>query len=209
MPDGSALSLYVFSAFVFAITPGPGMLYVLTRSIKGGRSEGYASSVGTAFGGMFHVVAAALGISAILAASSIAYTVVKYIGAGYLIYLGVRTLMKWNADDEHETTQNGGTWQALRQGIVTEMLNPKTALFFLAFIPQFIDPQGIVPLQFVILGTISLIFNTSADIVVATLAGPIGSMLQRRRRMRQAQRVFSGTTLIALGVYAAASGEKS
>jgi threonine/homoserine/homoserine lactone efflux protein len=209
MPDASALSFFIFSAFVLAITPGPGMLYVLTRSIKGGRSEGYASSVGTAFGGLFHVVAAALGISAILAASSIAYTLVKYVGAGYLIYLGIRTLMKRDDSGDHETTTSGGLWHALRQGIITEVLNPKTALFFLAFIPQFINPQGSVPLQFVILGTISVMLNTSADIVVATLAGPIGNMLQRRRKMRQAQRIFSGTTLIALGVYAAASGEKS
>ena len=205
----SALSVFLVSAFILAITPGPGMLYVLTRSIKGGRSEGYASSVGTAIGGLFHVVAAALGISAILAASSVAYHLVKYIGAGYLIFLGVRTLLRRSEAHEVESVSSGGAWPALRQGILTEILNPKTALFFLAFIPQFVDPQGSVPLQFVVLGTISVCLNTSADLVVATLAGPIGTMLQQRRRMREAQRVFSGATLIALGVYAAASGDKS
>ncbi|MEL7236850.1 MAG: LysE family translocator, partial [Chloroflexota bacterium] len=196
------------AAFVLAVTPGPGILYVLTRSLRGGRGEGYASAFGTTIGGMFHVIAAAAGLSAVLATSAVAFTVVKYAGAAYLIYLGVKTIMAPDhveADDTDIESTDGG---ALRQGIVTELLNPKTALFFLAFIPQFINPESVIFTQFIIFGSISVLMNTTADIVVATLAGPIGYQLKTRRALRTGQRMFTGTGLIALGVYVAVAGEE-
>lgn len=209
MPDAAAFSLFLAAAIVLAITPGPGIFYVLARSIKGGRREGYASAAGTAVGGLFHVVAAALGISAVLAASAETFTVVKYAGAAYLIYLGIRAL---TAPDEapelDETGQQRETRRVFFQGITTEILNPKTALFFLAFIPQFVNPRGTVVLEFIVLGSISVFLNTSVDIVVATLAGPIGVQLKKRARLRKAQRAFSGVSLIALGAYVALSGEQ-
>jgi threonine/homoserine/homoserine lactone efflux protein len=198
MPDAATFGLYLTAAIILAITPGPGILYVLTRSLKGGRYEGYTSALGTAVGGLFHVVAAAFGLSAILATSAVAFHLVKYLGAGYLIYLGIRTLLR-NDDFVIDTTKSSANQRAFSQGILTEILNPKTALFFLAFIPQFINPQGSVVLQFIVLGSISVLLNTSVDILVATLAGTIGAQLQKRRTLRKAQRYFTGGSLIALG----------
>ena len=208
MPDSTAFGLFFAAAVVLAITPGPGIFYVLARSIHGGRREGYASAAGTAVGGLFHVVAAALGVSAVLAASATAFSIVKYIGAAYLIYLGVRALLSKESPIELDNSTRRASKRAFYQGITTEVLNPKTALFFLAFIPQFINPHGVVVLEFLLLGSISVLLNSSVDIVVATLAGPIGAQLQRRARLRQAQRLFSGFSLIALGAYVALSGEK-
>lgn len=204
MPDSATFGLFFAAAFVLAITPGPGIFYVLARSIHGGRREGYASAAGTAVGGLFHVLAAALGVSAVLAASAEAFTIVKYAGAAYLIYLGIRALMRKDTVVEVDAGTAGR--RAFLQGITTEVLNPKTALFFLAFIPQFVDPKGAVVLEFIVLGSISVALNTSADLVVATLAGPIGAQLKRRAGLRKAQRVFSGVSLIALGAYVALAG---
>lgn len=210
MFDFQTFTLYFTAAFILAITPGPGMFYVLTRSIKGGQREGYASSFGTAIGGLFHVFAAALGLSAILATSALAFNLIKYLGAAYLVFLGIRMLMKEeHLDLEADMTTTHNYRRAIRQGIVTEVLNPKTALFFLAFIPQFIDPTGSVVLQFIALGSLSVFLNTSADLVVATLAGPISSQLRRRASLRRAQRILSGSGLIALGAYVAFSGSEA
>jgi threonine/homoserine/homoserine lactone efflux protein len=208
MPDTVTFGLYLTAAIVLAITPGPGIFYVLTRSIKGGRGEGYASALGTAAGGLFHVFAAALGLSAILATSALAFNLVKYIGAAYLIYMGIRTLRSKDeafAVQSHASRKNN---RAFYQGVLTEMLNPKTALFFLAFIPQFVNPLHPVVPQFMLLGCISVFLNTSVDFVVATLAGPIGTQLQKRVLLRKGQRIFSGCGLIALGTYVAFSGSE-
>jgi threonine/homoserine/homoserine lactone efflux protein len=209
MPDIATFALYLSAAFVLAITPGPGIFYVLTRSLKGGRREGYASAFGTAVGGLFHVVAAALGLSAILATSAIAFNIVKYVGAAYLIYLGIRTLLSKDEALDVESATHSKNNRAFYQGIVTEVLNPKTALFFLAFIPQFINPASAVVPQVMLLGCISVFLNTSVDVVVATMAGPIGSQLKRRAGLRKAQRMFSGGSLIALGTYVALSSGES
>lgn len=206
MPTPTALSVYLAAAILFAMTPGPGMIYILTRSLKGGRGEGYTSSLGTAVGGLFHVVAAALGLSAILASSALAFELVKYLGAAYLIYLGIRTILRKDEVLETEEVETGRLKNAFSQGVVTEVLNPKTALFFLAFIPQFINPQGSVVLQFILLGSLSVFLNTLSDFVVATLAGSIGSVLKKYRTARRAQKMFTGGAMIALGVYVAFAG---
>lgn len=208
MLDTAKFGLFLTAAILLAITPGPGIFYVLTRSLKGGRAEGIASAFGTAVGGFAHVVGAALGLSAILATSSIAFTIVKYIGAAYLVYLGIRTL---RSDDDILLDTNvpaSTTRNTFRQGIITEVLNPKTALFFLAFIPQFINPQANVILQFALLGSISVALNTSADIVIALLAGPIGQWLRTSARFRRRQRLFTGWSLIGLGAYVAVADNK-
>jgi threonine/homoserine/homoserine lactone efflux protein len=207
MPDPAAFALFFTAALILAVTPGPGIFYVLTRSINGGRREGIVSAGGTAIGGLVHVFGAALGLSAILATSAIAFGVIKYAGATYLIYLGIRTLM---SRDEHvmiDGDQSRSTRRAFLQGITTEILNPKTALFFLAFIPQFIDPQGVIVLQFILLGCISVALNTGVDIVVAALADPIGHWLRNSVKFRRGQRMFSGCGLIALGAYVAVADD--
>ncbi len=208
MPDAATFGLFLAAAVMLAITPGPGIFYVLARSIKGGRREGYASAAGTAVGGLFHVVAAALGVSALLAASATAFAVVKYAGAAYLVYLGIRALLSREQPLALDGAARRESRRAFYQGVTTEVLNPKTALFFLAFIPQFVNPKGAVVLEFVLLGGISVLLNSSVDLVVATLAGPIGAQLKRRATLRRAQRLFSGVSLIALGVYVAIAGNR-
>ena len=205
MPSSTEFSIFLSTAILLAITPGSGIFYVLTRSLKGGRGEGYASSLGTGVGGLFHVVAGALGLSAILASSAIAFSLVKYLGALYLIYLGIQAILH-----RHETLLvpddkfvDVGHRRAFYQGVTTEMLNPKTALFFLAFVPQFINLSGSITTQFILLGCISVFLNTSVDVIVATLAGPIGHHLKTHPRLRQFQSVFTGSGLVALGLYVA------
>jgi threonine/homoserine/homoserine lactone efflux protein len=207
MLDTSRFGLFVAAAILLAITPGPGMLYVLTRSLKGGRGEGLASSFGTAVGGFAHVIAAALGLSAILATSSVVFALVKYVGAVYLIYLGIRALLTKD-DIALEGIASSTIGKAFRQGIITEVLNPKTALFFLAFIPQFINPQENIILQSVILGSISIALNTSADAIVAMLAGSIGQWLRSHQQFRRKQQLFTGWSLIGLGTYVALADDK-
>src|SRR5579863_9290970 len=131
--------LFLAAAVLLAITPGPGIFYVLARTLAGGRKEGIQSTLGTFVGGLFHVCAAALGISAILAASAVAFHTVKYAGAAYLVWLGVRMIRSRNTEMPAETSAPARN--AFRQGILTEVLNPKTALFFLSFIPQYIAPE--------------------------------------------------------------------
>src|SRR3979411_134537 len=137
MIDSHHFLLFLAAALVLAITPGPGIFYVLARTLAGGRREGIESSLGTFFGGSFHVFAAALGVSAILAASAVAFHTVKYAGPAYLVWLGVRMIRARNAEMPAQTA--AAVQGSFRQGILTEALNPKTALFFLSFIPQFIS----------------------------------------------------------------------
>src|SRR5216684_3658416 len=202
MIDLHRLALFLAAALVLAITPGPGIFYVLARTLAGGRREGIHSSLGTFLGGLFHVFAAALGVSAILAASAMAFHTVKYAGAAYLMWLGIRMIRTRNA--EMPAQPAAPTEGSFRQGILTEALNPKTALFFLSFIPQFIAAgRGHVFFQFIVLGAISVILNTTADLVVVLLAAPLERKLKNSARFRRNQRVASGVGMIGLGAYVA------
>jgi threonine/homoserine/homoserine lactone efflux protein len=160
-------------------------------------------------GGLVHVAAAAFGLSAILAASAIAFETVRYAGAAYLIYLGYRMIRTRHQDDaklQSADTSHG----TFAQGVITEVLNPKTALFFLSFIPQFVSVrQGHVAAQFLMLGTISVTLNTCADILVACFAGPLGARMKRSAKLRTRQRAASGAAMIGLGVYVAAARSKA
>jgi threonine/homoserine/homoserine lactone efflux protein len=205
--DAHRFVLFFAAALVLAVTPGPGIFYVLARSLAGGRREGIHSSLGTFVGGLFHVFAAALGVSAILAASAVAFHTVKYAGAAYLVWLGIRMIRARNA--ELAVATSGPSQGAFRQGILTEALNPKTALFFLSFIPQFIAPErGHVFLQFVVLGALSVILNTTADLLVVLLAVPLERKLKYNARFRRRQRVASGLGMITLGAYVAFADTK-
>jgi threonine/homoserine/homoserine lactone efflux protein len=202
MLDAHRFLLFFAAALLLAATPGPGIFYVLARSLSGGRREGILSSFGTFVGGLSHVLAAALGISAILAASTAAFHTVKYAGASYLVWLGIRMIRTRNA--EMAVSAEKPSQGAFRQGILTEVLNPKTALFFLSFIPQFIAPErGHVFLQFVLLGALSVILNTAADLLVVALAVPLERKLKNGARFRRGQRVASGVGMITLGAYVA------
>ncbi|MCA3274550.1 MAG: LysE family translocator [Roseomonas sp.] len=206
MPDITQFSLYVAAALLLAITPGPGIFYVAARSLAGGRAEGIASSFGTALGGLVHVVAGALGVSALVLASAELFTVLKLLGAAYLIWLGLRTIMDARRSAGHDHLAGAisapamGTRRAFREGVVVEALNPKTAAFFLAFIPQFLDPSaGAVALPFILLGCISVALNTLADIVVALGASRIREGAGARPGLIRRLREISGASMIALG----------
>jgi threonine/homoserine/homoserine lactone efflux protein len=207
MFDAHRFLLFFAAALVLALTPGPGIFYVLARSLAGGRREGILSSLGTFVGGSFHVFAAALGVSAILATSAVAFHTVKYAGAVYLVWLGIGMIRARNA--ELAVTSSAPTRNAFRQGVLTEALNPKTALFFLSFIPQFISASGgHVFLQFVVLGTISVMLNTTADLLVVLAAAPLEQKLKHNARFRSRQRVASGLGMIGLGAYVALADAK-
>jgi threonine/homoserine/homoserine lactone efflux protein len=205
MPDLLQLALFLAAAFVLAVTPGPGIFYVAARSLAGGRAEGVASSFGTGLGGLVHVVAGSLGVSALVLASAELFTVLKLVGAAYLVWLGLRTFR--SAHKQALGLDGGlagpaiGTWRAFREGVLVEALNPKTAAFFLAFIPQFVDPAaGHVAVHFVLLGTISVVLNTAVDIVVAVAASRIREGAAARPALVRRLREGSGAALIALGI---------
>jgi threonine/homoserine/homoserine lactone efflux protein len=203
--EGTRFLLFMSAATVLALSPGPGMLYVLSRTLHGGRREGLLSATGTFVGGLVHAAAAGLGLSAILMRSALAFEVVRYAGACYLIYLGISMIRNRRAS-MFGVAQESQSRQSFFQGITTEVLNPKTALFFLSFIPQFVSPaKGHVILQFLIFGTISVILNTAADLVVVGFAGSLAQRLAHRPQLMQRQRTVSGVGMIGLGIYVAAS----
>lgn len=212
MFDFTRITLFLTAAVLLAIAPGPGMLYVLARSLAGGKREGVLSALGTFLGGMVHVFAAALGLSIILARSAVAFAAVKYLGASYLCFLGVRMILEARRDNANPAAilsaiqpQRNPHWQ----GVATEVLNPKTALFFLSFIPQFVTHGGgHIFLQFVTLGTISVVLNTTADLIVIALAGPLGTRIRSSAVFRRRQRTVTGAIMIGLGTYLATSESK-
>ena len=205
MPDLTQFALYVAAALVLAVTPGPGIFYVAARTLAGGRVEGVASSFGTGLGGMVHVLAGSLGVSALVLASAELFTVLKLLGAAYLVWIGVRTIQ--SVRREAATALAGGpvtppmgARRAFREGVLVEALNPKTAAFFLAFIPQFVDPAARgVGIQIVVLRSISLAFNTLADVVVAYAASSIRAGAAARPNLIRRLREGSGAAMIALG----------
>ena len=193
------------AALVLALTPGPGLAYVVARTAAGGRGAGLASCIGTGLGGLLHVAAAATGLSLLLAESATALSVAKWVGAAYLVYLGVRMLRAKPSPEVAVTAPIGRARGALVEGIVVEALNVKTALFFLAFLPQFVSDGSPVGVQLVAMGCVCVALNTLVDVAAvfgaARLLGADGFGQQRARRLNQA----SGVTLIGLGVTLAAS----
>jgi threonine/homoserine/homoserine lactone efflux protein len=193
---------FLFAALLLAITPGPGIAYVVARTVSSGRREGLASCFGTGVGGMAHVLAAALGVSVVVAQSAMAFNLVKYIGAAYLIFLGVRILMrKDGAAVSVEAGGSKGVHRAFLEGIVVEVMNVKTALFFLAFLPQFASPTDLLIPQLVVLGSICVTLNTLIDVVAVFAAQRLlKSGPARAARARWLTR-FSGGTMVGLGIF--------
>ena len=193
---------FAIAAVVLAITPGPGIAYVVARTVAGGRSEGLASCFGTGIGGMLHVLAAALGLSLVVAQSAVAFNLVKYLGAAYLVYLGIRLLLRKD-EVTVEPVASEGVRRALFEGIVVEALNVKTALFFLAFLPQFVSPSEPLLPQLVLLGSICVALNTLVDVIAVFAADRLlKSGAARAARARLLTQV-SGVTLLGLGAYLA------
>jgi threonine/homoserine/homoserine lactone efflux protein len=208
MPDLPGLLVFFVAATVLLVTPGPAVLYIVARSIDQGRTAGVVSVLGIAAGTFFHVAAATFGLSAILVSSALAFSIVKYLGAGYLIYLGVR---KFFVADPVEDPAGHVEPRRLRrifyEGVLVNVLNPKTALFFFAFLPQFVDvSKGAVAPQILLLGFLFVVMGLMSDGAYALLAGSIGDWLKRNFRLLKAQRYFAGSVFIALGVVTALHG---
>ena len=192
--------LFVAAASIIALSPGPGILYVAARTLAGGRGEGLASSFGTAIGGLFHVAAGAVGISALVMASAEAFSLLKIAGALYLVWLGIKTLREARLD---VPVPEGsiGTARAFRDGIAVEALNPKTAAFFLAFLPQFVDPSaGAIWLQFLALGLVSVTLNTAVDVMVVAAAARARSIALGRPTLLRRLRTGAGQVIACLGL---------
>ena len=198
-----SFAAFVFAAVVLAITPGPGIAYVVARTVAGGRSEGLASCFGTGIGGMLHVLAAALGLSLIIAQSAVAFSLVKYIGAAYLIYLGIRLLLRKDHQLTVKPVAAQGVRRALAEGIVVEALNVKTALFFLAFLPQFASPSEPMIPQLVLLGSICVALNTLVDVIAVVAADRLRKSGATRAARGRLLTKVSGVTMLGLGTYSA------
>lgn len=201
--DIARLSIFITASLALLLTPGPAVLYIVTRSVEQGRRAGLVSVLGIETGGLFHVLAATAGLSAILLSSALAFDIVKYLGAAYLIYMGIRALRAKDVST-NVVVERKSYRQLFSQGVVVNVLNPKTALFFFAFLPQFVDPAlGNVSLQFMILGLIFVGLATITDSGYAIVAGTARDWLQRTPHFQRFQRYVAGTVYIGLGITAA------
>jgi len=206
----SSLLLFITGAAILLAIPGPAIMYIVSRSIGQGRAAGLLSAGGIATGTLFHVAAAMLGLSALLASSALAFQFVKYVGAAYLIYLGIRTLRSADTYFVEPVAAERKMARVYGQGVLVNVLNPKSALFFLAFLPQFVDPsRGHATLQIFELGILFALMGWFSDSLWALAAGSLGEHLRRSVRLRRAQRNVSGGALIALGLASAFSGARS
>ena len=209
IPEPHTLALFAVAAFLLAVVPGPAVVYIVTQSIDGGRIAGLASAAGIGTGGLVHVMFAAVGLSALLLRSAVAFEVVKYAGAAYLIVMGIRRLMEKDVLPDPEVSHERSLWRLYRQGVVVNVLNPKTALFFFAFLPQFVNPDaGRVGVQIAILGLVFVAVAMISDSMYALVAGTAGRWLKESRGYLRVQRWVSGTVFIGLGVVTALSGSK-
>jgi threonine/homoserine/homoserine lactone efflux protein len=207
MPDRTTLVLFCIAALALLLTPGPVVLYTVARSIDQGRRAGLVSVLAAGIGDFCHVVAATLGLSALLMSSAIAFSLVKYAGAAYLIYLGVRTLVARHEPQQAPSAIPIQLTRVFSQGLLVSILNPKTALFFLAFLPQFVQPaHGAVAAQILLLGGLFVGIGICTNSLYAVLAGSVGAWLKRKARFGRTQRYFTGGVYIALGVTTALSG---
>ena len=206
MPEFDLLLVFIVTVVALVVVPGPNIIYIVTRSIGQGRRVGVASALGVESGTLVHIAAATFGLSALVASSATALTTLKYIGAVCLVYLGIRTLLSKDEMDFDPGANDDGLMRVYLQGALVNVLNPKVALFFLAFLPQFVDPQrGSVALQMLILGLIVLAFGVANDLVYALAAGSLGAWLRRRPQFARRQRLFTGGVYLALGAVAAVS----
>ena len=210
IPDPHTLWLFSLAALALLVVPGPAVIYIVTRSVDQGRTAGLVSMLGMHVGSVVHVTAAALGLSAILVTSSTAYSVVKYAGAAYLVFLGLRTLLVRAESAPEVITERRSLRRIFLQGVVVNVLNPKTALFFFAFLPQFVDvSRGSVPGQMAILGAVFILLGMLSDGAYALVASSAGSWLRRSAWFPRVRRYVSGSVYLGLGAAAALSGSRS
>ncbi len=209
VPSPAPLAIFVVAALALNISPGPDMLYVIARSLEHGRRAGIVSALGIGAGTLVHMFVTAVGLSAILLSSPIAYELIRYVGAAYLAYLGIRMLLAKasnEADEKKSASTNNdlNLRRVFRQGATTNILNPKVALFFLAFLPQFVDQsKGSVPVQIILFGLLFDTSGTSVNIIVAALAGRFSESMKNHSGFRRFQKLVPAAILIALGLLVA------
>jgi len=206
--EPETLFVFALAALAILVVPGPAVVYIVTRSVDQGRGAGLASVIGIHVGTLVHLAAATVGLSAILVSSATAFTIVKVLGALYLIVIGIRTLLG-RADPADTDPQRPPRRRRrdVAEGVVVNILNPKTALFFLAFLPQFVDPaRGQASLQILVLGLTFMLLGLVTDSIWALAAGSAGETLRRSRRWARVQRYVSGSVFLALGVATAFTG---
>lgn len=202
------IALFTVTALVLTVTPGPAVIYIVTRSLGQGRSAGLVSCLGLALGGMVHALAAAFGLSTVLATSALAFSVVKYAGAAYLVWLGVRKLSGKAEAGPQGAPEARSLSRVFRQAVVVNVLNPKAALFFLAFLPQFVVPsRGDLAFQFALLGALFILIAFCTDVAWALAASGAGAWLSRHPGYVRAERYLTGSVYLGLGLAAAFSGD--
>lgn len=205
----TTISLFAVASVLLAITPGPDMLYIATRSVAQGRQAGVVSALGVHSGILIHTVAAALGLSAIVATSTYAFKVIQFAGAAYLVYLGIKTILSKNETLEIKGTERAKLYDVFYQGLVTNLLNPKVVIFFLAFLPQFVDPsRGDIALQLLLLGVIMVVLTLPIDVGVGLLGGALGKWFRARASAQAFGRWLTGSVFIGLGVGTALYGDR-
>ena len=207
MPDSSTLVTFSIAALALFIVPGPAVLYIITRSLAGGRKAGLASVAGIHAGSLVHIAAAVAGLSALLAASAVAFQTVKWAGAAFLIYLGVRAFLnRSSAPPDVGQIEPAPLPSVFRQGFVVNALNPKTAVFFLAFVPHFVDPSRGATSQILILSALFILLGLISDGLYATVFGSVGQRLTRTDWWRTGRWAVPATMYIGLGVFAGFAG---
>ena len=209
LPDTARLTVFITATLVLLAIPGPAVLYIVAQSVEHGRRAGLTAVGGIHVGSLVHVAAATVGLSALLVSSAVAFSAVKFVGAIYLIYLGVQRLLGRDDGDGPAVGRERNLGRIFRQGIIVNILNPKTALFFLAFLPQFVDPDRAAAPQIAVLGLIWILFGLLSDSVYAVLSGTVGGALRKSSAFARAQRFITGLVLIGLGVMAALTGRKT
>lgn len=209
MPDPTLWGLFVLASVTLLLTPGPAVLFIVARSVERGKVAGLVSVLGIHLGTIVHIVAAAVGLSALVVSSTLAFSVVKYLGAAYLIWIGVRTLMAPDLPPEISARSTKPLHRLFQEGFIVNLFNPKTAIFFLAFLPQFVDPaRGALHWQILVLGFTFMGLGMLSDAMFALAAGAAGDFLRRSRRFLRFQRWFAGLSFIGLGVTAALVSRK-
>lgn len=209
LPPWSLLAAFVTAAFVLAVTPGPGVFYIVTRSLVHGRRSGLASVAGVALGNLGNAVGAAVGLGALFAVSAVAFSIVKYAGALYLVYLGVQALRRRLIEASTPLREPTRSWPIFRDGFIVALFNPKTAIFFAAFLPQFMTSKAAPMFQGVALGALFVAIAALTDTVYAVAAGVLAPFLSRARGVSTFGRYLSGGALIGLGAYTALAGTRS
>lgn len=208
IPSATSIGVFAAAATLLLLTPGPAVLYIVARSVEQGRVAGLVSVFGITTGTLVHVLASTLGLTALLASSALAFGLVKYAGGGYLIYIGVQRILKrTDAPSLPLKLPRRSLGRLYRDGFIVNLLNPKTALFFLAFLPQFVDPsRGAVPMQIAFLGLLFTLMGLTSDALYALVAGTAGLWIKRQSRYLNWERYVTGSVFIGLGVTAAFAG---